>query len=150
MFLPKDTFKTIVSNTPLVSIDFIIKNSSGQILLGRRKNPPAKNYWFVPGGRIQKNESLSLAFKRLTKQEIGVEFSITQASLLGPFDHFYSDSIFGEEISTHYVAIAYSLDAIHLPSLPDQQHSEYHWFSISDIHHGLDIHKNTKAYFKDA
>ncbi len=68
-------FKTIVANTPLISIDFIIRNSEGKALLGQRQNRPAQNFWFVPGGRIFKDESFENAFKRISLEELGKEFS---------------------------------------------------------------------------
>ncbi|MEG1251614.1 MAG: NUDIX domain-containing protein, partial [Citrobacter sp.] len=64
MELPLDIFQTIVQNTPLISIDFIVKNERDEVLLGKRVNKPAKGYWFVPGGRIFKNETIFQAFKR--------------------------------------------------------------------------------------
>jgi colanic acid biosynthesis protein WcaH len=36
-----DKFKTVVENTPLISIDFIIENQAGEFLLGKRVNRPA-------------------------------------------------------------------------------------------------------------
>jgi len=54
--LSDDDFLRVIQNTPLVSIDFIIQNSSGEFLLGKRLNKPAKNFWVVPGGRSRKNE----------------------------------------------------------------------------------------------
>lgn len=137
----------VLDSTPLVSIDLLVEDEQGRFLLGYRKNRPAQHYWFVPGGRIQKNESLASAFKRLTKQELGTEFSIEQATLLGPFDHFYDDCVFGSDISTHYVVIAYKLKATDFPSLPDQQHSDYRWYPASEILLDANIHQNTKAYF---
>ena len=57
----------IIKATPLVSIDLIIRNPSHKILLGKRINRPAKDYWFVPGGRIIKNETIAHALKRISK-----------------------------------------------------------------------------------
>ena len=147
MFISEEKFRVVLDSTPLVSIDLLVENEQGRFLLGYRKNRPAQHYWFVPGGRIQKNESLDSAFKRLTKQELGTEFSIEQATLLGPFDHFYDDCVFGSDISTHYVAIAYKLKIDNLQSLPDQQHSDYRWYLASEILLDANIHQNTKAYF---
>lgn len=147
MFISEEKFKVVLDNTPLVSIDLLVEDEQGRFLLGYRKNRPAQHYWFVPGGRIQKNESLASAFKRLTTQELGTEFSIEQATLLGPFDHFYDDCVFGSDISTHYVAIAYRLKIDNLQSLPDQQHSDYRWYLASEILLEANIHQNTKAYF---
>ena len=73
-FLEKSVFTTVINSTPLVSIDLLIENTDGKILLGYRNNRPAKGYWFVPGGRIQKGESMDDAFQRLTQSEIGEVF----------------------------------------------------------------------------
>ena len=149
MFLDKETFSTVIESTPLVSIDLVVKNKQGQGLLGERLNKPAKGYWFVPGGRILKDESMANAFKRLTLEELGQTFTIEQAKLLGPFDHFYNDNVFGDEFTTHYVAIAYviTLDT-ELEKLPlDVQHGSYKWFDIDSLMADSNVHKHTKNYF---
>ena len=149
MFLDKETFSIVIESTPLVSIDLVIKNQKGQALLGQRLNRPAKGSWFVPGGRILKDESLAAAFKRLTIEELGQEFSIEQAALLGSFDHFYNDNVFGETFSTHYVAIAYVLTLeTKLKLLPvNIQHGSYQWFNIDDLLKNDNVHQHTKNYF---
>ena len=40
----------------MITIDLCITNNE-KILLGKRNNPPAKNFYFVPGGRIR-NQNL--------------------------------------------------------------------------------------------
>lgn len=140
-------FKQVLEATPLVSIDLIVFNNEEKVLLGLRKNRPAQGFWFVPGGRIFKNETLSDAFKRLTLVELGQEHSIEQASLLGAFDHIYDDSVFGEEITTHYVALGYQLHISDLSNLPLQQHTEYRWLSISELLGDKETHRNVKKYF---
>lgn len=150
MFLDKSTFSTVIDSTPLVSIDLVVVDIEDNALLGERLNRPAKDYWFVPGGRITKNESLADAFKRLTLDELGEAFSITDAELLGPYDHFYNDYVFGEELSTHYVAIAYVLRLTQpLSKLPmDIQHGDYRWFSFTELQTSDSVHKHTKRYFE--
>jgi len=149
MFLDKKTFSTVIESTPLVSIDLVVKNKQGQALLGERLNKPAQGFWFVPGGRILKSESLADAFKRLTLEELGQEFSIKQASLLAPFDHFYKDNVFGDDFSTHYVAIAYVLTLeCALEKLPlNIQHGNYQWFNIDELMPLDNVHQHTKNYF---
>lgn len=149
MFLDRETFSTVLSSTPLVSIDLVVRNRDGEILLGQRVNRPARGYWFVPGGRILKNETLAQAFERLTKEELGRSYPISDASLLGPYDHLYEDCVFGEHISTHYVAIAYSIDVANLKALPDKQHNSYQWLSPDKILQLNNVHENTKAYFRE-
>lgn len=75
MWLTDETFRTVLASTPLVSIDLVVENSAGEILLGQRLNRPAQGFWFVPGGRIQKSESLDAAFRRLTRGELGLPSS---------------------------------------------------------------------------
>jgi colanic acid biosynthesis protein WcaH len=149
MFLDNDLFSTVIANTPLVSIDLVVKNNRGQTLLGQRLNRPAKGFWFVPGGRILKDEALATAFKRLSIDELGEEFNIEQAELLGPYDHFYDDNVFGDEFTTHYVAIAYVLVIDHeLSHLPvDIQHGTYQWFDIDSLADNNEVHINTKNYY---
>jgi len=149
MFLDKQTFSTVIESTPLVSIDLVVKNKQGQALLGQRLNKPAQGSWFVPGGRILKDESMSDAFKRLTKEELGEIYTIEQAQLLGPFDHFYTDNVFGDEFTTHYVAIAYVITVDDLKDLPlDVQHDTYKWFNVTDLLADDAVHTHTKWYFK--
>jgi colanic acid biosynthesis protein WcaH len=50
--LDLNTFKIVVDNTPLISIDFIVKNSDNKIFLGKRVNKPACGFLFTLGGRI--------------------------------------------------------------------------------------------------
>jgi colanic acid biosynthesis protein WcaH len=150
MFLDKQTFSTVIASTPLVSIDLVVTNSNDEALLGKRLNRPARDTWFVPGGRILKDESMANAFKRLTMEELGEYFSIEQATLLGPFDHFYQDNVFGDEFTTHYVAIAYQVQLDKpLKDLPlDIQHGSYQWIKISNLLADEKVHKHTKWYFE--
>lgn len=147
-WLDESAFRTVVDATPLVSIDLIVKDAQGRVLLGQRVNRPACHYWFVPGGRIQKNEPLDAAFRRLTLAELGCEYERAQAQFQGPYEHLYNDSVFGTSPSTHYVVLAYCLlvEAAEL-KLPEQQHSEYHWWLPADVLTSEQVHGNTRAYF---
>ena len=148
MLLSKQIFQTIIQNTPLISIDLIVKNHQGQVLLGKRNNPPAQNFWFVPGGRIRKNETFIDAFKRITLQELGNNFSLSDARFIAPYQHFYADSIFTDRISTHYVVLAYQLIVDDkLLDLPLEQHNQYHWFDINELLLDKQVHQFTKDYF---
>ena len=156
MWLSDETFRTVVAVTPLVSIDLVVENAAGEILLGERLNRPAQGLWFVPGGRILKNETLDAAFRRLTAAELGHVFERRQAVLLGVFEHFYRDSVFGEAApadprgapDTHYVVLAYRLrvaDSIML-ALPKAQHGRYRWWRPADMRASAAVHENTRAY----
>lgn len=151
MFLTKEIFSTVIENTPLVSIDLIVADENDRVLLGHRTNQPAKGYWFVPGGRIYKNETISEAFSRISTQELGTQLDIEQAQLLGPFTHLYDDFVFGNEFGTHYVAIAYKVRVergkLNLPL--EEQHSEYLWWDSQHLLNSKQVHIHTKWYFQD-
>ena len=148
MFLAKDTFATVIKNTPLVSIDLIVKNSEEKVLLGKRVNEPAKGFWFVPGGRIYKDERLDAAFSRTVKDEIGLELKRSDAAFYGLYEHFYDNNVFNDEFSTHYVVLAHKIvtdDALTL----NNQHSKYRWFGIDELLSDTQVHDNTKDYFRE-
>jgi len=149
-WLDAQTFQTVVDSTPLVSIDLLVRDSSGRILVGKRVNRPAQGYWFVPGGRILKNERLADAFARLTRAELGIELPIAGARYLGLYEHFYDDSIFtdnDEAVSTHYVVSGFEVT---LPQgyqgLPYEQHNDYRWLSEIEFITSDDVHIHSRWY----
>lgn len=75
-----------------------------------RNNRPAQGCWFVPGERIMKGERLDAAFRRLTKEELGIACEWDRAQFVGLFEHHYEDSVFGEELRTHYVVLDHALE----------------------------------------
>ncbi|WP_284450359.1 GDP-mannose mannosyl hydrolase [Spongiibacter tropicus] len=152
MWLSDSLFKQVISSTPLISIDLIVRCSgSGRVLLGRRLNKPAKGYWFVPGGRIQKNERIDVAFSRLTLEELGLSVSINNASFKGAYEHLYDDCVFGDEVTTHYVVLGFEifLPGSQLSSVPRFQHGAYEWFLADELLDNPQVHENTKDYFRD-
>ncbi|KQB52590.1 GDP-mannose mannosyl hydrolase, partial [Pseudomonas endophytica] len=111
----------------------------------------AKGDWFVPGGRILKNETLDAAFNRLTLEELGQVYQRGDARLLGVYEHFYTDSVFGDTEqapNTHYVVLAYQLvlTESELMQLPHNQHGAYRWWPLIEMGIHEQVHANTRAY----
>lgn len=151
MWLSDETFKSVIQHTPLISIDLIVRNEQGEVLLGKRINAPAKGYWFVPGGRVRKNETLDDTFVRLVKEELGIESGITRADakFLGVFEHFYDDCVFGDDVSTHYIVLGYEIVDLHFRKIHQNidQHEIYKFFNISNLYLMEQVHQYTKNYF---
>lgn len=148
--LSSEEFKLVVQSAPLFSMDLVVLNGKNQILVGKRKNAPAKGYWFVPGGRVFKNEPLESAFERISNTELGHKFDYSSAKQLGLYDHFYGESVFGEGISTHYINAPYLikfLDDLVL-NLPTEQHQEYRWVNIGDLLSDETVHWFSKVFSK--
>lgn len=145
----QEKFLSVIDSTPLVSIDIVLKNEKDQVLLGYRNNRPAQGYWFVPGGRIRKNETLQQAMSRISSVELGFEISLSESKLLGAYDHIYEDNFQGvESINTHYVALGHEVALPKGQSVTfDSQHEKVKWWSIQDLMASDKVHENTKAYF---
>ncbi|NJB82791.1 GDP-mannose mannosyl hydrolase [Wenyingzhuangia aestuarii] len=147
--LPKKVYTEVVRNTPLVSIDLIIEDAEGRILLGYRLNSPAKHTWFVLGGVIRKNESFLAAFQRISTAELGFKIQLTAASFVGVYEHIYPTNFTDtEDFGTHYIVNAFhvqlSKKAINLPK---DQHAEYWWAHKKELLAHKEVHANTKNYF---
>lgn len=146
--LESSLFKLVVANTPLISIDFIVKNNEGQVLLGQRLNRPAYDFWFVPGGRVFKDETFSEAFERISQNEFGEAFTIDTADFYGVYEHFYEDNFFNEDFTTHYIVHGYEINVEkNNLALPYEQHASYRWFNIDELLSNLSVHQYTKNYF---
>lgn len=147
--LDDGVFATVIRNTPLVSIDLIIMSPEGKVLLGRRKNEPARDFWFAYGGRILKDETIQAAIQRVSQAELRLALSRDDSTFLGVFEHIYDKNYFEQgDFGTHYVVLAHKFVLSEDPPvLPDSQHEDHRWWAIPDLLNAPDVHLNTKAYF---
>jgi colanic acid biosynthesis protein WcaH len=161
--LDSQEFFRVVRNAPLVSIDLVVCDPDGRVLLGLRNNNPAKGYWFVPGGRIRKDEPLSAAFQRIIACELGEEIAsqlvMGERQFLGVFEHFYETNFADVSgVGTHYVVLAYEMRLQSLLTPPEhlvspaeaeqrEQHGQFRWFTRDEISKWPDVHLNTQRYF---
>ncbi|KFX62921.1 GDP-mannose mannosyl hydrolase [Paraburkholderia fungorum] len=144
-------FLDVVRLTPLVAIDLIVRDAEARVLIGHRRNRPARDTWFVPGGRIHKDETLDAAFARIADAELGIaRLARSTARFEGVFEHHYEDNFAAEPgVSTHYIVLAYALQLTStVPVGRLDQHSEYLWLSPAALLARPDVHENTKAYFR--
>jgi colanic acid biosynthesis protein WcaH len=145
--LEKEIFKTVVKNTPLVSIDLCIVWDE-KILLGKRKNEPLKGFFFTPGGRIFKNEAHIDCLNRIARSELGLIINdLKQVKLMGVWDHFYNNSVFGNEVSTHYVNLPHYVYYDKKPELmTDDQHDTLEWFDLNKVANDNNFHIYIQNY----
>ena len=78
--LSEEIWRTCVDSMPIFGIDMIIFSQTCGVLMGRRINNPAKGKLFVPGGRVYKNEARKDAFKRILKNETGLNIKYIETS----------------------------------------------------------------------
>ena len=148
-WLSDDTFRTVVANTPLVSIDLLVRQG-GRFLVGLRENRPAQGEWFVPGGRIQKDESLADAFARVVRDELGLALPFASARFVAVNEHHYPDSIFGEAVSTHYLCLSYLVAMAETQELrADAQHAALAWRTPAQLQAESTVHPLTVKHLDD-
>ncbi len=144
-------FRAAVEMLPLVSLDLLVRDLDGRYLIGLRTNPPAQDAWFVPGGRVMKNEMLHDAQRRLMLDELGLLPDAAVWTPFGVYEHFYETNFAGEaDRSTHYVVLAYQVALIRpITSFPQIQHQHYRWMLPAVIATSSGVHPYTQAYFKE-
>lgn len=122
---------------PIPCVDIVIKQN-GKILMGKRTNKPVKGFWWFPGGRINKGETLEEAAIRKIKQEIGID--VKKVKQLGVEETiFKNDGPFGW--TTHTINIVFLVEFKKDEKIIlDEQHSEFKWF--------LKIEKDFHSYLK--
>ncbi|MDZ7891338.1 MAG: NUDIX domain-containing protein [Rhodoferax sp.] len=149
--LSKDVFLGVVDAAPLVAMDMVVVRGGTEILLGLRNNRPAQGYWFVPGGRIRKNEPMQAALARVAQDELGLQLAALPVPPrhIGAFEHFYTDCFTGDNgVSTHYVVMG---NLIALPAgtelaAADAQHSALRWWPLAQAQASEQVHRFTKDY----
>ena len=149
-YLDDQTFKIVVENAPLVSIDLVIVNTSDEFLFGKRSNRPAKDSLFFPGGRIQKGEKIKTAIERIMYDELGSK-SVVNPVFIGYSEHHYRDGIFHDNdgfIETHYISLGFLIKNHDCRTIENSstQHSEILWMKKPDALLHTKVHEYCKEY----
>lgn len=143
--IPRAEWETIVRNVPIVSVDLVVRHGDG-VVLGRRRNEPAKGEWFVPGGRVRKGERLEAAVQRVAAEELDAAVEIDRR--LGVYEHHYDVADLDDVGGKHYVPVGYVVTAADDGFAPDAQHDALRTFAPP--FDGLDLHPYVRAYLADA
>lgn len=153
-YLSSNDLRTAIGLVPLVSLDLVISDTLGRVLVGFRLNSPARGTWFTPGGRIRKGEGLGAAMLRIAMVELGMpkegaSVVVQRALLMGAWDHFYPDAAFSPTVNTHYVNLPYAaslseaeVNALNLPV--GEQHGHWQWLPLAQA--ADTVHEHVKPY----
>ena len=153
--LPADKYIQAIELTQLVSVDLLIYDQSGNLLVGKRVNEPAKNTYFVPGARVYKNERLQDAINRISNMELGLSITKEDVEFIGVFEHIYDNSFCRNDINTHYVVNSFKYilknedDKERINKYMQEQHDNVLWLSKEEVLNREDIHKYTKMYMEN-
>ena len=120
----KKEHKGEVYRNPSLTVDGIVRQKE-RLLLIRRKNPPFKGNYALPGGFVEYNEPVEKAVVREVKEETGLETEINR--LIGVY------SAPDRDPRGHMVSTVFSLDIIggSLKGGSDAEEAQY--FDIHEL-----------------
>ncbi len=124
--IPEESYKMILDNMPIVCIDSVVVNADGEYLLVKRNNHPLKGEYWLPGGRLMKNETLREAVKRKMKQELGIDVEIER--LMGFFETVFKKTSTNIAGGFHAVSFVFLLKPLQEKIVLDNQSSSWNWF----------------------
>ena len=108
--IPLPLYKKILDLMPIPCIDLVFK-ANNDVYLFKRNYEPAKDEWWLVGGRIKRNETFKQAAIRKAKEEIGVDIKIIK--MIGTYEIFFPVNRFDtkdSQIGTHTIAIGFLVE----------------------------------------
>lgn len=72
---------------PVAAVGGLVTNEQGQLLLVRRAREPGKGKWGLPGGFVDRNETIEQALSREVLEETNL--SVSEAKYLTSFPNLY-------------------------------------------------------------
>lgn len=109
---------------PRLTCGAIIVSKDKKILLLKRKTEPFKDYWCLPGGHVEWQETVYKAIKREVKEETGLNF------LPKPFKCY--DEIF-PKIDWHAFVVFFQGRVKGKIQLNEKESQNWGWFSQKEI-----------------
>ena len=123
MQVPQELYSQILQVMPIPCVDLFVVDPSGNVLLLLRKNEPAAGQWWFPGGRVMFGETRVDAAKRKLQEECGLTPSgLTE---IGTFDLVF-DGVLPQKVHSITTLFRASLARPRDLAL-DGQSSDSHW-----------------------
>lgn len=126
-FIEPEEYREILERTPIPCVDAVVV-MDGKFVLIRRKDEPAKGQWWLPGGRVYKNELMEDAIKRKVKEELGI--AVTIVKQLGADETIFDTGPFG--FGVHSVNVFFLAEPLEKHITVDSHHSAYRLFDSVD------------------
>jgi len=138
-FINNKLYQEIHNYLPIVCVDIVIKVPDNRFLMVKRKENPAKEKWWLVGGRVFKNESLESAAQRKVQDEIGIVVNKVETLIKG-YELFFKEDPYGHGNGTHVIVACFLSEIKNIKNLKlDKFHYEYKLFKHFDNnwHHYL-------------
>lgn len=128
MIIDEMLYQQIVKVMPITCVDLVVVDDLGRVLLLKRKNEPARDEWWFPGGRVYYLETRLDAAARKLREECGLE--ALQLVELGTFDVIVERSDTGNKL--HGVTTVYIANVSSITFTLDGQNTDAEWRFPSD------------------
>ena len=124
--IPEEDYRKIVDLMPIVCIDAIIVNENNEFLLIKRRNEPLKGEYWVPGGRLFKNEPLRKAAERKVREELGLNAGVLMP--IGVYEDVFERNPLNVSSGLHTISIVYLVVVEKDSVVLDGQSEDWGWF----------------------
>lgn len=114
---------------PRIGVGALVINN-GRVLLVKRKNPPNRGMWAVPGGKVEWGEPMAQTARRELWEETGLV--IETGEIIYTFERIVRDE--RGEVSFHYVILdflAWPVDPAAQPR-PGDDAADTGWFTLAE------------------
>jgi ADP-ribose pyrophosphatase YjhB (NUDIX family) len=105
MIIAEDLYRQICQLMPIACVDLLVTDELGRVLLIKRKNHPANDQWWFPGGRVHLNETRRAAAARKLQEECGLK--AMNISEVGTFDVIFPEAPQG---ASHGITTLFHMD----------------------------------------
>jgi ADP-ribose pyrophosphatase len=117
---------SVYPDAPRVAVGAVVIHDN-RVLLVRRGNPPAHDFWAIPGGRIELGETLQAAAEREILEETGV--SVRAGDPCFVFDALDRDD--AGRVRYHYVIVDLTAEYVTGEPVPGDDAVDARWFTPS-------------------
>ena len=122
-FIPEKEYKELIKKMPIFCGDFLIFAEKKYLLI-KRKVQPVKDVYWVIGGRLRHNETMTQLAERVQMQEIGVSFS--DFKIIGFSNYFFPDVPDARATHTPTLLHIVPVEKMFEPKI-DNKHTDYIW-----------------------
>lgn len=140
--LTQEEFDSIYAKVPRLTVELLVKDAGGAVLLIRRAIEPCRGQWQLPGGTVRFGEHLQDAVSRVAKRELDIEVceSVNTGYIEYPSHYLHGlDSPVGMvfEVVRYRGEARTSVEASHLAwfsMLPEDMHADQDDFLLERGH----------------
>jgi len=134
-WIPDDEYKKILENMPICCVDLVVRRNN-KVLLVFRANEPAKDKWWLPGGRVYKRETLEQAAARKVLEEAGLQVRVVRK--IGAYETIFDKGPFDDlKTGVHNINVCFVVEPVDDRNVRlDKTSSRYRW--IDRIEEDLD------------